>query len=63
MLLEKNPASGFACLLQETRGSLGMRIMRNEVVSNTIVGGRIHRLSRCMPMGGEVRLYYRREIQ
>jgi hypothetical protein len=25
--------------------------------------GRIHRLSRCMPMGGEVRLYYRREIQ
>jgi hypothetical protein len=25
--------------------------------------GRIHRLSRCMPMGGEVRWYYRREIQ
>ena len=37
MLLEKNPASGFACLLQETRGSLGMRIMRDEVVSNTVV--------------------------
>ena len=37
MLLEKNRASGFACLLQETRGSLGMRIMRDEVVSNTVV--------------------------
>lgn len=37
MLLERNSASGFACLLQETRGSLGTRIMRDEVVSNTVV--------------------------
>jgi hypothetical protein len=31
-------------------------------LSGMAEAGRIHRLSRCMPMGGEVRLYYRREI-